>query len=166
MLYGTIESLEERVDHMLRLRDLQDETGGFQTFIPLAFHPDNNALMKLPAPTGVEDLRTYAVARLMLHNIPHLKAYWIMLGVKTAQSALWFGADDLDGTVQEERIYHMAGADTPQTLNPEEIVRIIVNAGRVPVERDTLYNVIAEGEALVSGKPFRRTVHRSLEVLP
>jgi aminodeoxyfutalosine synthase len=132
MLYGTIETVEERVDHMLRLRALQDETGGFQTFIPLAFHPDNNALMKLPAPTGTEDLRTYAVARLMLHNIPHIKAYWIMLGVKTAQTALWFGADDLDGTVQEERIYHMAGAETPQVMSPAEIVRIIRNAGRTP----------------------------------
>src|SRR6201994_874080 len=111
MLYGHVENDEDRVDHLLRLRALQDETGGFQTFIPLAFHPENNALMKLPAPTGVEDLRTYAVARLLLNNIPHLKAYWIMLGVKTAQTALWFGADDLDGTVQEERIYHMAGAE-------------------------------------------------------
>ena len=99
MLYGHIETVEERVDHMLRLRALQDETGGFQTFIPLAFHPDNNALMKLPGPTGVEDLRTFAVARLMLDNIPHIKAYWIMLGVKIAQIALCFGADDLDGTV-------------------------------------------------------------------
>jgi aminodeoxyfutalosine synthase len=166
MLYGTIETVEERVDHMLRLRALQAETGGFQTFIPLAFHPDNNALMKLPGPTGVEDLRTYAVARLVLDNIPHLKAYWIMLGVKTAQSALWFGADDLDGTVQEERIYHMAGAETPQILSPAEIVRIIQNAGRTPVERDTLYNVVAEGEALASDKPFRRDVRRhSLEVV-
>jgi aminodeoxyfutalosine synthase len=166
MLYGTIETVEERVDHMLRLRALQDETGGFQTFIPLAFHPDNNALMKLPGPTGVEDLRTYAVSRLMLNNIPHLKAYWIMLGVKTAQSALWFGADDLDGTVQEERIYHMAGAETPQAMSPGEIVRIIQNAGRTPVERDTLYNVVAEGEALTSDKPFRRDVRRrSLEVM-
>ena len=165
MLYGHIETAEERVDHMLRLRALQDETGGFQTFIPLAFHPDNNALMKLPAPTGVEDLRTYAVARLMLHNIPHVKAYWIMLGLKTAQTALWFGADDLDGTVQEEKIYHMAGAATPQAMNPNEIVRIIQNAGRSPVERDTLYNVIAEGAALVSDKPFRREVRRSLEVV-
>jgi aminodeoxyfutalosine synthase len=163
MLYGHIETAEERVDHMLRLRALQDETGGFQTFIPLAFHPDNNALMKLPAPTGVEDLRTYAVARLVLNNIPHIKAYWIMLGVKTAQTALWFGADDLDGTVQEEKIYHMAGAETPQALSPAEIVRVIANAGRVPVERDTLYNVIAEGEALVPRKPFRRVVRR-LEV--
>ena len=118
MLYGHIETVEERVDHMLRLRALQDETGGFQTFIPLAFHPENNALMKLPGPTGVEDLRTYAVARLMLDNIPHIKAYWIMLGVKTAQIALWFGADDLDGTVQEEKIYHMAGAETPQAMSP------------------------------------------------
>ena len=166
MLYGTIETLEERVDHMLRLRALQAETGGFQTFIPLAFHPDNNALMKLPGPTGVEDLRTYAVARLVLDNIPHLKAYWIMLGVKTAQSALWFGADDLDGTVQEEKIYHMAGAETPQAMSPNEIVRIIQNAGRTPVERDTLYNVIAEGEALTTDKPFRRDVRRrGLEVV-
>ncbi len=166
MLYGTIETVEERVDHMLRLRALQDETGGFQTFIPLAFHPDNNALMKLPAPTGVEDLRTYAVARLLLDNIAHLKAYWVMLGVKTAQTALWFGADDVDGTVQEEKIYHMAGADTPQTLTSDELVRVIVNAGRTPVERDTLYNVVAEGDALVSSKPFRRPVgRRSLEVV-
>jgi aminodeoxyfutalosine synthase len=165
MLYGTIETLEERVEHMLQLRALQDETGGFQTFIPLAFHPENNSLMKLPAPTGVEDLRNYAVARLLLHNIPHIKAYWVMLGVKTAQTALWFGADDLDGTVQEERIYHMAGAETPQTLTPDEIVRIIVNAGRTPVERDTLYNVIAEGDALLPNKPFRRQVRRSLEVV-
>ena len=147
------------------LRALQDETGGFQTFIPLAFHPDNNALMKLPGPTGTEDLRTYAVARLLLHNIPHIKAYWIMLGVKTAQTALWFGADDLDGTVQEERIYHMAGAETPQVMSPAEIVRIIRNAGRTPVERDTLYNVVAEGAALVSDKPFRRDVRRGLEVV-
>jgi aminodeoxyfutalosine synthase len=167
LLYGTIETVEERVDHMLRLRALQAETRGFQTFIPLAFHPDNNALMKLPGPTGVEDLRTYAVSRLVLDNIPHLKAYWIMLGVKTAQSALWFGADDLDGTVQEEKIYHMAGAETPQAMSPAEIVRIIRNAGRTPVERDTLYNVVAEGEALVSDKPFRRDVRRNvLEVVP
>ena len=164
MLYGHIESDEDRVDHLLRLRALQDETGGFQTFIALAFHPDGNALMRLPGPTGVEDLRTYAVSRLMLHNIPHIKAYWIMLGVKTAQSALWFGADDLDGTVQEEKIYHMAGAETPQAMTPAEIVRLIRNAGRTPVERDTLYNVIAEGEALGGLKPFRRDV-RKLEVV-
>jgi len=165
MLYGTVETIEERVEHLLRLRALQDETGGFQTFIALAFHPDGNSLTKLPGPTGIEDLRTYAVARLMLHNIPHIKAYWIMLGIKTAQTALWFGADDLDGTVQEEKIYHMAGADTPQAMSPAEIVRIIREAGRTPVERDTLYNVIAEGPALLAERPFRRNVRRSLEVL-
>jgi len=156
MLYGHIETVEERVLHLLQLRDLQSETGGFQTFIPLAFHPDGNALQKLPAPTGIEDLRTFAVARLVLHNIPHVKAYWVMLGLKTAQTAQWFGADDLDGTVQEERIYHMAGADTPQGLALSELVHLIEQAGRLPVERDTLYNVVAEGEALLPKRPFRR----------
>lgn len=146
MLYGTVETLEERVDHMLRLRALQAETGGFQTFIPLSFHPDGNDLGKLPPPTGMDDLRTYAVARLMLDNIPHLKAYWIMLGVKTAQIAQSFGADDLDGTVQEEKIYHMAGADTPQALSRVDLVRLIREAGRHAVERDTLYNVLWEDD--------------------
>ncbi len=146
MLYGTVETLAERVDHMLRLRALQAETGGFQTFIPLSFHPDGNALGKLPAPTGVDDLRTYAVARLMLSNIDHIKAYWIMLGVKTAQIAQSFGADDIDGTVQEEKIYHMAGAETPQVLGRWELVRLIREAGRRAVERDTLYNVLWEDD--------------------
>ena len=156
MLYGHIETIEERVEHLLRLRALQDETGGFQTFIPLAFHPDGNAMQRLAQPTGVEDLRTFAVSRLLLHNIPHLKAYWVMLGLKTAQTAQLFGADDLDGTVQEERIYHMAGAETPQHLGVPDIVHLIERAGRVPVERDTLYNVLAEGAALSSSKPYRR----------
>jgi aminodeoxyfutalosine synthase len=156
MLYGHIETVEERVEHLLALRALQDETGGFQTFIPLAFHPEGNALQRLPPPTGVEDLRTFAVARLLLHNIPHLKAYWVMLGLKTAQTAQWFGADDIDGTVQEERIYHMAGAETPQGLALSELVHLIAQAGRVPVERDTLYNVVAEGDALAGRGPFRR----------
>lgn len=141
MLFGTVETLEERVDHMLRLRALQDETGGFQTFIPLAFHPDGNRLAKLPRPTGVDSLRTYAVGRLMLHNIPHIKAYWIMIGLDTAQIAQSFGVDDLDGTVQEEKIYHMAGADTPQAMSRTGLVRLIREAGRRAVERDTLYNV-------------------------
>lgn len=141
MLYGTVETLEERIDHMLRLRALQAETGGFQTFIPLAFHNDGNDFQKLPEPTGVDDLRTYAVARLMLHNIPHIKAYWVMIGVKTAQIALSFGVDDIDGTVQEEKIYHMAGADTPMAMTRSELVRLIREAGRTAVERDTLYNV-------------------------
>ena len=109
MLYGHIETIEERVDHMLRARALQDETGGLQAFIPLAFHPDNNQMRKLPAPTATDTLRVHAVSRLMLDNIPHVKAFWIATGVEVAQMALWFGADDLDGTVQEEKIYHMAG---------------------------------------------------------
>src|SRR6185312_11071592 len=110
MLYGHIETMEERVDHMMRTRALQDETGGLQAFIPLAFHPDNNQMRKLPAPSALETLRVHAVARLMFDNVPHIKAFWIATGVETAQLALWFGADDLDGTVQEERIYHMAGS--------------------------------------------------------
>ena len=151
MLYGTIETVEERVDHLLRLRALQDETHGFQALIPLAFHPDNNALAHLPAPSAVDDLRVCAVARLVLHNIPHIKAYWVSLGIKTAQTAQWFGADDLDGTVQEEKIYHLAGSETPQALAPAEIVRLIHAAGRTPVERDTLYNMVAQGEELRAG---------------
>jgi aminodeoxyfutalosine synthase len=156
MLYGHVETLTERLNHLIALRDLQAETGGFQTFIPLAFHADGNAMARLPPPTGVDDLRMYAVSRLMLHNISHLKAYWVMLGLKTAQTALWFGADDIDGTVQEERIYHMAGAETPQVLSSDELIRLIVAAGRQPVERDTLYNILAEGEALVPKQPYRR----------
>jgi aminodeoxyfutalosine synthase len=160
MLYGHIETVEERVEHLLRLRELQTETGGFQTFIPLAFHPDGNALRKLPGPTAVEDLRTFAVARLLLHNIPHLKAYWIMLGLKTAQTAQWFGADDIDGTVQEERIYHTAGAETPQGLTSAELVHLIEQAGRVAIERDTLYHVVAAGDG--DGRGPQRSYRRSM----
>jgi aminodeoxyfutalosine synthase len=163
LLYGHIETVEERVDHLVRLRTLQDETRGFQTFIPLAFHNENNALEKLPGPTGVDDLRLFAVARLMLDNIPHLKAYWAMLGVKAAQIALWYGADDVDGTVEEEKIYKMAGSRAPEALTRSELVRIIRAAGRVPVERDTLYNVIAEGPALDAVLSTRQ--RKSLEVL-
>ena len=144
MLFGSIETLEERVDHMIRLRTLQDETGGFQTFIPLRFHHENNRLQRVKEPTGFDSLRTYAISRLMLDNIDHIKAYWIMLGMKLAQVSLAFGVDDLDGTVREERIYHMAGASTPQELSRGELIRLIRHAGRVPVERDTLYNVVAE----------------------
>jgi aminodeoxyfutalosine synthase len=142
MLYGHIETIEERVDHMLRARALQDETGGFQAFIPLAFHPDNNQMRKLPAPTAADTLRVHAVARLMLDNIPHVKAFWIATGVGVAQTALWFGADDLDGTVQEERIYHMAGSDTPEVMTTAAIRQLIASAGREPFERDTLYNLV------------------------
>ena len=143
MLYGHIETPAERLDHMLRVRDLQDETEGFQAFIPLAFHPDNNQMRKLPAPTAADTLRVHAVARLMLDNVSHIKAFWIATGVDVAQTALWFGADDLDGTVHEERIYHMAGARTPEAMTTHEIGRLISAAGRQPIERDTLYNVLS-----------------------
>ena len=144
MLYGHIETIAERVDHMLRTRALQDETGGLQAFIPLAFHPDHNQMRKLPAPTATETLRVHAVSRLMLDNIPHVKAFWIATGVEVAQMALWFGVDDLDGTVQEEKIYHMAGSRTPEALTTRDIERIICAAGRTPVERDTFYNVVRQ----------------------
>jgi aminodeoxyfutalosine synthase len=147
MLYGHIENDYHRIDHLVRLRDLQDETGGFQTFIPLAFHPDNTGLSHIKKPSALMDLRTMAVSRLMLDNFPHLKAYWIMLGIGTAQAALSYGADDLDGTVRHELIYHDAGAKTPEILSVEQIRRLIEEAGREPIERDTLYHrVVREGE--------------------
>jgi aminodeoxyfutalosine synthase len=142
MLYGSIEQPYHRIDHLTRLRELQDETGGFQTFIPLAFHPDNTKLAHIPKPSALMDLRTMAVARLFLDNIPHIKAYWIMLGIETAQVALNYGADDIDGTVRHELIYHDAGATTPQMLTVEHMKRLIQEAGRTPVERDTLYRVV------------------------
>jgi aminodeoxyfutalosine synthase len=142
MLYGHIETADERVDHMLRARALQDETGGFQAFIPLAFHPDNNQMRKLPPPTASDSLRVHAVARLMCDNIAHVKAFWIATGIEVAQTSLWFGVDDLDGTVQEERIYHMAGARTPESMTTRQLERLVRAAGREPVERDTLYNVV------------------------
>jgi aminodeoxyfutalosine synthase len=142
MLYGHIETMGERVDHMLRARTLQDETGGFQAFIPLAFHPDNNQMRKLPAPSGTDTLRVHAVARLMCDNIPHIKAFWIATGVELAQASLWFGVDDLDGTVQEEKIYHMAGSATPEGMTTAQLSRLVRAAGREPLERDTLYNIV------------------------
>ena len=143
MLYGTVERLDERIDHLLRLRQLQDETGGFQAFIPLAYHRENNRLGKLPEPTAADDLRMIAVSRLMLDNIPHIKAYWVMLGIATAQIAQRFGADDMDGTVVEEKIYHMAGSASPHALEVEELRRLIRAVGRRPVERNTVYDVAA-----------------------
>jgi aminodeoxyfutalosine synthase len=142
MLYGHIENSFHRVDHLIRLRELQDKTGGFQTFIPLAFHPDNTGLSHIRKPSSIMDLRTMAVSRLMLDNIDHIKAYWIMLGIGTAQAALSYGADDLDGTVRHELIYHDAGAETPEVLTVDAIKQLIVEAGREPVERDTLYHRI------------------------
>ena len=142
MLYGHRETLAERADHLVRLRALQDETGGFNAFIPLAFHPENTELADLPATSGFEDLRVLAVARLVLDNFRHIKAFWIMTGLKLAQVSLAFGVDDIDGTVVEEKITHSAGATTAEAVTREELVRLIRNAGRVPVERDTLYNVV------------------------
>jgi aminodeoxyfutalosine synthase len=157
MLYGTIETLAERVDHMARLRRLQDETGGFQVFIPLAFHPEHNMMGKaFPKPTGYDALRTYSVARLYLDNFEHLKAYWITIGERLAQTALSFGVDDIDGTVLEERIYHMAGAGTPQAMSEPALHRLIRTAGRVPVERDSVYRVLrVHGEGGAAASPAR-----------
>ncbi len=146
MLYGHLETIEDRVDHLIRLREQQDKSGGFVTFIPLAFHPANTRMNHLPSTSGLTDLRNVALARLLLDSFPHIKVYWIMTGLKTAQIALSFGADDIDGTVTEEKITHMAGADTPEAVSSAEITRLIEEAGRISVERDTLYNeIIREG---------------------
>jgi aminodeoxyfutalosine synthase len=147
MLYGHIETDEDRVDHLLKLRALQDETHGFVTFIPLAFHPDNTPLQHIPKTTGFLDIKNIAVARLMLDNIPHIKAYWIMMTPRIAQIALRFGADDIDGTVVEEKIYHDAGATTSQSLRRGELLQLIRKAGREPVERDTLYRPVTRTES-------------------
>ncbi len=150
MLYGHVETDEDRVDHLLQLRGLQDQTHGFMTFIPLKFHPANTELGKeieYRETTGFDDLKAIAVARLLLDNFPHIKAYWIMMTPRVAQVALRFGADDLDGTVVEEKIYHDAGAATPLGLTRPQLVRLIREAGLEPVERDTLY------------RPVQRTPH-------
>ena len=146
MLYGHIENEEDRVDHMLKLREVQDRTGGFQTFIPLAFHPENTVLGHLPRTTGFDDMRQIAVGRLLLDNFAHIKSYWQMVTPKMAQISLRFGADDIDGTVVEEKIYHEAGATTPQGMRRAELERLIREAGREPVERDTLYNRVTRSE--------------------
>jgi len=159
MLYGHVENAYHRIDHLLRLRELQDETGGFQTFIPLAFHPENTGLSHVKKPSALMDLRTMAVSRLMLDNFDHIKAYWIMLGIGTAQIALSYGADDLDGTVRHELIYHDAGADTPEILSVEDICRLIREAGRQPVERDTLYRgIVRDGNEWQTGEPIKAPI--------
>jgi aminodeoxyfutalosine synthase len=169
MLFGHVETFEHRVDHLLRIRDLQDQTGGFQAFIPLAFHPDGNGMKNLPAPTAADDLRTLAVSRLVLDNVPHVKAYWVSSGPDVAQIALSFGADDIDGTIVHETIYRAAGSSSPSGLSVEALVRLVREAGRVPVERDTLYNVVREypraelPEAAL--KVRERKAGRHLEVL-
>jgi aminodeoxyfutalosine synthase len=144
MLYGHVESVEDRVDHLLRLRALQEETGGFVTFIPLAFQPWEAPALSLPETTGFDDLKAIAVARLLLDNVAHVKSYWIMITPRLAQVGLSFGADDIDGTVTEEKIAHDAGAQTPQVMTVQELVRLVREAGRRPVERDTVFNVVRE----------------------
>ena len=162
MLYGHIETPEERVSHLLDLRELQDETHGFVAFIPLQFHPDNTGLSHVPKPTAFDDLKTIAVSRLLLDNFDHIKAYWIMLTPRVAQVALRFGANDLDGTVVEEKIYHDAGASTPQGLTHAELERLIRAAGRVPVERDTLYRKVDRSKL----PPIRTPKRTSGELIP
>ena len=142
MLYGHIETAGDRIDHLIRLREQQDRTGGFLTFIPLAFHPQNTRYEKIAKASGIMDLKMIAIARLMLDNFPHIKAFWIMIGEKMAQLSLSFGADDVDGTVVEEKITHAAGAVTAQQIAQERLEQLIREAGRVPVERDTVYNVV------------------------
>jgi len=143
ILYGHIETLEERLEHLLRLRELQDETGGFLALVPLAFQPENTRLAHLPGPTGLDDLKTIALARLVLDNFPHIKAYWVTLGPKMAQVALWYGADDLDGTIGQEKVAHEAGAPSPTALSLDELRALIVEARRTPVLRDAFYNPIS-----------------------
>src|SRR6185369_789859 len=162
MLYGHIESHEDRIDHLVKLRELQDRTGGFMCFIPLAFHPEGTELSHLPGPSGIDSLKTIAVSRLMLDNIAHIKAYWVMLGTNIAQVALRFGADDLDGTITEGGSLmesYLAEGNNNQ-LTKDGIEQIIRGAGRIPVERDTLYNPI---EARASARPQKP--HASLPVL-
>jgi aminodeoxyfutalosine synthase len=149
MLYGHVESLADRVEHLTMLRDLQDETGGFLTYIPLAYHPDNNELGEQlgrtgTATTGFDDLKNLAIGRLFLDNFPHIKTHWIMNTMKVSQIALHFGVDDLEGTVGRERIYHEAGAATPEWMAFEEIVRLIRDAGKRPVERNVRYEEVRE----------------------
>jgi aminodeoxyfutalosine synthase len=172
MLYGHIETFEHRVDHLLRLRALQDEARGagrFQAFIPLAFHPDGNGMRNMPAPTAMDALRTVAVSRLLLDNVPHVKAYWVSMTPEVAQIALRFGADDVDGTIVHETIYRAAGSRSPGALTTEQLVRLIQEAGRVPVERDTLYNVVREHpRAVLPEAAFKvrdRNAARHLEVV-
>lgn len=169
MLYGHIETFEHRVDHLMRLRALQDETGGLQAFIPLAFHPDGNGMRNLPAPTAIDALRTTAVSRLMLDNVPHVKAYWVSMTPEVAQIALRFGADDIDGTIVHETIYRAAGSRSPGALSTAQLVRLIQEAGRMPIERDTFYRTVREHPRAVlpeaAVKVRERKSHKHLEVL-
>ncbi len=170
MLYGHIETREERIDHLIRLREQQDKSGGFLAFIPLAFHPMNTELEELPGTTGFDDLKTLTIARLMLDNIPHVKAFWIMVGLKVAQLSTVFGVDDIDGTVVEEKITHMAGATTPEALSKGDLIAMIEETGHVPAERDTLYRIVqVYGEEAAKpawdAGPVPLTAEQALEAL-
>lgn len=147
LLYGHVETIEDKVEHFQKVRDLQDETGGFQTFIPLSFVPDDTQLAHILKPTGSEDLRHIAISRIFLDNFDHIKVYWVMTGLPVAQLALHFGADDIDGTLMKETIVHMAGAQTPEGIFVGDLVRLIQETGRDPVERDTLYRVVNRNAA-------------------
>jgi len=142
MLFGHLESNEDRIEHLEKIRDLQEKTGGFVAFIPLEFHPENTFLSHKQPPTGIDDLKTIAVSRIVLENVPHIKAYWVMLGVKLAQIALYFGADDLDGTVIKENITYAAGKKSERALSLKELTSMIKSAGFNPVERDSFYNAV------------------------
>ena len=164
MLYGHIENPREKIEHLVSLRELQDETGGFLTYIPLSFHPERTEIDHLPGPTGLDDLREIAVGRLMLDNFPHIKTFWIMNSIDISQVALWYGADDMDGTIQEYEITRKSFEETQQVLTRKQMVDRIIEAGRDPVERDNLYNVLStdreiDQEALVG-------VSSDLSVLP
>ena len=151
MLYGHVETYEERVSHLMALRELQDRTSGFCAFIPLAFHSAHTGLSHLPPTTAFDDLKTIAISRLMLDNFPHIKAYWVMIGEKLAQIALSFGADDLDGTIIEERISHTAGATSPKGLTRDQLRYMITSAGYSPVERDAFYRAVTPDSAGADG---------------
>jgi aminodeoxyfutalosine synthase len=150
MLYGHIENTEEKVYHLVRLREVQDETGGFLCYIPLSFHPERTELEDLPGPTGCLDLKEIAVGRLMLDNFPHVKTFWIMNTIEISQTALWYGADDIDGTVMDYEITRKSFADTQQRLTQAELLQRIVEAGRQPLERDSLYNIVADTSTLLA----------------
>lgn len=145
LLYGHVEQTPEKVEHFIKLRELQDETNGFFSLIPLSWHPEKTALEHIAPPTGVEDLREIAVARLMLDNFPHIKSFWIMNSAPVTQCALWYGADDVDGTIMEYEITRDPSRDRKQVLTSRQLVEMIIEAGREPVERDPLYNVVSVG---------------------
>lgn len=153
MLYGHIENPRERVEHLVALRDLQDETEGFLCYIPLSFHPERTEIDTLPGPTGMQDLREIAVGRLMLDNFPHIKTFWIMNTIEVSQVALWYGADDVDGTIQEYEITRRTEAETRQVLTRSQLVERIVEAGRDPVERDNVYNILSTSREIEDGEP-------------